>query len=174
MSFADALLPEFDNEMKTTRAMLERVPFGADTTKPNTKSRTLHELASHIANIVRFGEIAANSNERDFSAPGALPPQLYNSSEELLKVFDTNVAASRAAIEKLDDSRMGDTFTLRRGQQVMFAVPRATALRTLLMSHVIHHRGQLSAYFRLNEVPHPPIYGPTAEMQAQQQAAEKA
>ena len=164
MSYVDTLLAEFDTEMKTTRTMLEQVPYGSDATKPANKSRTMHELAAHIANIVRFGDLAINANERDFSAPGAAMPATYGSSEELLKVFDTNVAASRAAIQGLKESTLGDTFTLRRGATVVIALPRAAALRVLLMNHTIHHRGQLSAYFRLNDVAHPPIYGPTAEM----------
>lgn len=164
MRYAETLLAEFDNEMKITRALLEQVPFGKDATKPGDKSRTLHELAAHIANIVRFGDLAISADERDFSAPGAAMPATYGSSEELLKVFDANVAASRKAIQGLDESKLGDTFTLRRGATVVAALPRAAALRVLLMNHTIHHRGQLSAYFRLNDVKHPPIYGPNAEM----------
>ncbi len=164
MSFAATLLPEFDNEMKTTRTMLERVPFGSEINKPNMKSRTMHELAAHIANIARFGDLVVGADERDFSAPGFAMPQTYATSEELLKVFDTNVAASRKAIESVDESTLGTMWTLRRGETVVISMPRGAAIRTLLMSHIIHHRGQLSAYFRLNEVSHPPIYGPTAEM----------
>lgn len=164
MRFADTLLPEFDNEMKTTRTMLEQVPYGKAANKPGSKSRTMIELASHIANIVRFGDLAIGADERDFSKPDTAFPTDYQTSEDLLKAFDTNVAASRAAIEMLDDATLGDTFTLRRGEHVMAALPRAAALRVLLMNHTIHHRGQLSAYFRLNDVSHPPIYGPNAEM----------
>lgn len=164
MPYADTLLAEFDNEMQTTRTMLEQVPFGKDASKPGSKSRTMHELAAHIANIVRFGDLAIGADERDFSAPGAAMPATYSSAEELLKTFDTNVAASRAAIHGIDETKIGDTFTLRRGETVVAALPRAAALRVLLMNHTIHHRGQLSAYFRLNDVPHPPIYGPNAEM----------
>ena len=164
MRYADTLLAEFDNEMKTTRAMLEQVPYGKDATKPGNKSRTMHELAAHIANIARFGDLVIGANERDVSAPGAAMPATFDSSEALLKTFDANAAASRTAIQGLDESTLGDTFTLRRGETVMIALPRAAALRVLLMNHTIHHRGQLSAYFRLNDVTHPPIYGPNAEM----------
>lgn len=164
MSYTDTLLAEFDTEMKTTRTMLEQVPYGKDATKPGSKSRTMHELAAHIANIVRFGDLAIGASERDFSAPGAAVPPTYDDTESLLKAFDANVAASRRAIEGLDESTLGETFTLRRGPTVVAALPRAAALRVLLMNHTIHHRGQLSAYFRLNDVTHPPIYGPNAEM----------
>src|SRR5207237_5418266 len=124
---------------------------------------TMLELASHIANIVRFGDLVLNSDNLDFSKPGAMPPATYASSDELLKTFDRNAAASRKAIESIDDKKLGETWTLRRGEQVMMAMPRAAAVRALLMSHTIHHRGQLSAYFRLTEVPHPSLYGQTSQ-----------
>jgi hypothetical protein len=110
MRYAETLLAEFDDEMKTTRTMLEQVPFGKDATKPGSKSRTMHELAAHIANIVRFGDLAIGADERDFSQPGAAVPASYDSAEELLKTFDANAAASRADIHGLDESRLGDTF----------------------------------------------------------------
>jgi uncharacterized damage-inducible protein DinB len=163
MPFADTFLPEFDNEMRITRTMLERVPYAGDASKPHAKSRTMHELAGHIANIVRFGDLVINADERDFSVPGSMPQPTYSNSAELLKAFDANVAASRKAIESLDDSKLGDMWTLRNGAHVILSMPRAAAIRALLMSHTIHHRGQLSAYFRLNEVEHPSIYGPTAD-----------
>jgi len=163
MRFADTLLPEFDNEMRITRSMLERIPFDKSVTKPNEKSRTLIELGSHIANITRFGSLVVESEERDFQKGPAIP-QAYDSLDTLLAVFDKNVAASRAAIQNLPDEKLNDPWTLRNGETVIARMPRAAALRGFLMSHVIHHRGQLSAYFRLNNIPHPSIYGPTAEM----------
>ena len=164
MRFADTLLPEFDNEMRITRTLLERIPFDHTDTKPNPKSRTLIELASHIANVTRFGAMIVSADERDFAASGPPIVTEYPDSEALLGAFDANVAASRAAIAAIDDSKLGDTWTLRNGANVIIAMPRAAALRALLLSHTIHHRGQLSAYLRLNDIPHPPIYGPTADM----------
>ena len=164
MRFADTLLPEFDNEMRITRTLLARIPFDHTDTKPNPKSRTLIELASHIANIGGFGAMIVNADERDFAAPGPPIVTEYPDSAALLGAFDANVAASRAAIAAIDDSKLGDTWSLRNGANVIIAMPRAAALRVLLLSHTIHHRGQLSAYLRLNDIPHPPIYGPTADM----------
>lgn len=164
MRFADMLLREFDNEMRITRTLLERIPFDHADTKPNAKSRTLIELASHIANLTAFGAVIVNADERDIAAPGPPIVQEYPSAEALLSAFDANVAASRAAIAAIDDSTLGNEWTLRNGVNVIIALPRAAALRTLLMSHMVHHRGQLSAYLRLNNIPHPPIYGPTADM----------
>jgi uncharacterized damage-inducible protein DinB len=164
MKFADTFLPEFDNEMRITRTLLEVIPFDQADTKPNPKSRTLIELASHIANLTRFGAMIGSADERDFSAPGPPIVNAYPDSESLLGAFDTNVVASRAAIAAIDDSKLGDMWSLRNGANVIIAMPRAAALRALLISHLIHHRGQLSAYLRLNDIPHPPIYGPTADM----------
>jgi uncharacterized damage-inducible protein DinB len=163
MPFADTLLPEFDNEMRITRTLLERIPFDQADTKPNPKSRSLIELASHIANLIRLGELIVIADERDFAA-GSPPVSAYPNSQALLGAFDANAAASRKAIAAIDDSKLGDTWTLRNGANVIMAMPRIAALRALMMSHMIHHRGQLSAYLRLNDIPHPPIYGPTAEM----------
>ncbi len=163
MRFADTLLPEFDVEMKTTRTMLERIPFEQDVTRPSEKSRTLVELGSHIANLVALGSRIVESDERDILDPAGAKPDTYDSQDALLGASDRHVAASRQAIVSLDDTRLGDTWTIRAGSKVVIALPRAAALRTLLMSHMIHHRGQLSAYLRLNNIPHPPIYGPTAE-----------
>jgi uncharacterized damage-inducible protein DinB len=162
MPLADTLLPEFDNEMRITRTLLEQIPFTSTVTKPNPKSRTMLELASHIANVTSFGSMIAASNERDTAK--STMPGTYGSSEELLKAFDSNVAASRAAIQGVQDNALNDKWTLKHGERVIIAMPRAAAFRALLMSHMIHHRGQLSAYLRLNDIPHPPIYGPTAEM----------
>ncbi len=164
MRFADTLLPEFDNEMRITRTLLERIPFDQTDTKPNPKSRTLIELASHIANLARFGAMIVKTDEVDFAAPGPPIVTAFPDSAALLGTFDANVAASRAAITAIDDSTLGVTWSLRNGANVIVAMPRAAALRAMLMSHMIHHRGQLSAYLRLNNIPHPPIYGPTADM----------
>lgn len=150
--------------MRITRTLLERIPFNQADTKPNPKSRTLIELASHIANLAGFGAMIVNADERDFAAPGPPIVAAFPDSAALLGAFDANVATSRSAIAALDDSKLGDMWTIRNGANVIMAMPRAAALRGMLMSHMIHHRGQLSAYLRLNNIPHPPIYGPTADM----------
>lgn len=164
MAFSDAFLPEFDNEMKTTRSLLERVPFNDPAWKPHTKSTSLGGLASHLANLAGFGVMIANDSGRDFSK---IPPEQmarqFTSTEALLSAFDANVAASRKAIAAMPDSKLGDPWTLQNGDHVIFTLPRAAVIRTLLMNHIIHHRGQLSVYLRLNDIPLPSIYGPTAD-----------
>lgn len=161
MPFTDAFLPEFDQEMKTTRSLLERVPLDNAAWKPHTKSTALGALAAHIANLSGFGDIIVNQSGRDFA--NYKPVQDPATREDLLARFDENVAKSRAAIAGLQDSTLGDPWTLRNGDHVIFTLPRAAVLRTMLMNHMIHHRGQLSVYLRQNEVPLPSIYGPTAD-----------
>jgi uncharacterized damage-inducible protein DinB len=165
MSFADTFLPEFDQEMKTTRTMLERVPLEKETWKPHTKSTALGALASHIATLAGFGKQIATQTEVNFAPPGAPPrvPPQYHSRDELLQVFDANVRATRDAVASLQPGDLATTWTLKHGDHTIFALPRAAVLRTMLMNHIIHHRGQLSVYLRLNDVPLPSVYGPTAD-----------
>lgn len=167
MPFTDTFLPEFDQEMKTTRSLLERVPLEKADWKPHTKSTGLGALAYHLASLAGFGEMIVKQDGRDFatgdqSAIRAAAAK-QRTRDELLGIFDENVAKSRAAIQSLQDKDLGITWTLRSGEHVIFSLPRAAVLRTLLMNHIIHHRGQLSVYLRLNDVPLPSIYGPTAD-----------
>jgi uncharacterized damage-inducible protein DinB len=161
MAFADSFLPEFDQEMKTTRSLLERVPFDKAAWKPHAKSTGLAALASHVANLVGFGHMIATVDERDM-AKGGMPGN-YDNTEKVLAVFDENVAKTRGAIQALADDKLGTPWTLRMGEHVIMTLPRAAMLRILMMNHIIHHRGQLSVYLRLNDVPLPSIYGPTAD-----------
>ena len=165
MSFADTFLPEFDQEMKTTRSLLERVPTENLAWKPHAKSTALGALASHIANLAGFGTVIVTQTELNFAPKRAAPrvPVQFHSREELLNGFDANVKESRDAISTLADADLGVTWALRNGEHTIFALPRAAVLRTFLMNHIIHHRGQLSVYQRLNDVPLPSIYGPTAD-----------
>lgn len=167
MAFTDTFLPEFDQEMKTTRSLLERVPLEKSDWKPHTKSTSLGALAVHLANLAGFGELIVKQDGRDFGTndQAAIRAAMnkQRTREELLGLFDENVKKSRAALASLQEKDLGTTWTLRNGEQVLFAMPRAAVLRTLLMNHIIHHRGQLSVYLRLNEVPLPSIYGPTAD-----------
>jgi uncharacterized damage-inducible protein DinB len=165
MPFADSFLPEFDQEMQTTRTLLERVPLGGAEWKPHAKSMSLVNLASHIANLSGFGAMIATQTEVDMGSPAsaANAQARYGSISELLGAFDAKKKMARDAIASLPDSDLMTTWTLRMGDQVILSMPRVAALRTLMMNHIIHHRGQLSVYLRLNDVPLPSIYGPTAD-----------
>ena len=161
MAYADRFLPEFDNEMKTTRSLLERVPMDKASWKPHAKSRTLGELADHLAGIVHFGTLISTTTELD----GVRFPRqpAATSTAQILERFDENVANARRAIASMSEDDVTAIWTFKFGDHVIFALPRPGALRALVMSHSIHHRGQLSVYLRMLDVPLPSIYGPTAD-----------
>ena len=163
MSIAASVLPEFDQEMATTRTMLERVPEARAQWTPHVKSWTLGQLASHIGNPPRLGLIAMEADELDVSAPGGARTPEFDSTANLIRTFDENVRRARAAIESASDSDMMEPWTLRRAGKTVWTLPRAAVLRSFILSHMIHHRGQLSVYLRLSDVPLPSVYGPSAD-----------
>jgi uncharacterized damage-inducible protein DinB len=160
MSISAALLPEFDHEMATTRKTLERVPEENLAWKPHQKSMSLGQLASHIAEMPGWGVAGLTMDSLDMAN---YKPWLGSSRQEILGVFDKNVAAARTAIEGADDARYMTNWSLTRGGQTMMTMPKIAVVRTFVLNHVIHHRGQLSVYLRLNNVAVPSIYGPSAD-----------
>ncbi|CAA9302493.1 MAG: hypothetical protein AVDCRST_MAG68-574 [uncultured Gemmatimonadetes bacterium] len=165
MPIAQTLLPEFDREMATTRTLLERVPADRAAWRPHERSTALGDLAAHIANLAGFAVPTVSQTEIDMSPPEgpAYTPPSFTTTEALLATFDANVAASRAAIAGISDEDAMVPWSLKAGGHTIFSMPRAGVLRGMLMNHIIHHRGQLSVYLRLNDVPLPSIYGPTAD-----------
>ena len=166
MAIKDALLPEFDHEMATTRRLLERVPEAEFEWKPHAKSMSLGQLAAHIANIPLWGSATLASTVFDLDAlPADTRPQLPASRAALLEAFDAKVAAARDQLTPTTDAELMAPWTLKKGGQEVFTMPRISAIRSFVMNHLIHHRGQLSVYLRLKDVPLPSIYGPTADEQ---------
>lgn len=167
MAIRDAFLPEFDHEMATTRKTLERVPEANTDWKPHDKSMSMGRLAGHLAELPSLVPLALERDSMDFRPPGAPPrqPNVMSTRAKLLEDFDKNVAAARGAIAKSSDDDLKKIFTLQAGGKTIFSLPRTAALRSFVMNHVIHHRGQLSVYLRLNNVPVPSIYGPSADEQ---------
>lgn len=163
MPISASVLPEFDTEMATTRTLLERVPESRAAWTPHTKSRTLGELASHIANLPRLGLITMESDELDVAPPDGDATPGFSNTAELVRIFDDNVKRARAAIESASDSDLMEAWTLRRAGRTVWTLPRAAVLRSFILSHMIHHRGQLSVYLRMTDVPVPAVYGPTAD-----------
>ena len=165
MPIAQQLLPEFDHEMATTRTLLARVPDAAASWRPHAKSMSMGELAQHIVNVVQLAHPIVHLPAFDFAAPEAKPyvTPKYTSTTALVDMFDRNVKIARDAIGAAADPAMGEGWTLRAGPKTIMSLPRAATLRTLILSHIIHHRGQLSVYLRLNEVPVPAIYGQSAD-----------
>jgi uncharacterized damage-inducible protein DinB len=162
MALVDGLLPEFDREMGVTRRVLAAVPFTNPDWKPHTKSKSMRELSSHVVGVVRLGLFVLTSTELDTGASFQRPPD-PSSSEELLKRFDDLVANVRKELTGRGDGEMMVPWSMKRDGRELFTLPRASAWRTFVISHLIHHRGQLSVYLRLNDVPVPPVYGPTAD-----------
>lgn len=166
MSIAESLLPEYDHELATTRRVLERVPEAEFAWKPHAKSMSLGQLAGHVANLpwwlsmtlaAPFYDLNSQDNESRLDGPA--------SKEALLKEFDEKVKNARASLAKTSDAEMMAPWTLKAGDNEIFTIPRVAAVRTFVMNHLIHHRGQLSVYLRLKDVPVPSIYGPTADEQ---------
>jgi uncharacterized damage-inducible protein DinB len=166
MAIKDALLPEFDHEMATTRRLLERLPDAEFAWTPHERSMSLGRLAAHIANLPYWGSVTLDTTVFELDS---LPPdsqrQLATTRSALVKEFDGKVAAARAKLAAATDAELLTPWTLKKGGQEMFTMPRISALRSFVMNHIIHHRGQLSVYLRLRNVPLPPIYGPTADEQ---------
>jgi uncharacterized damage-inducible protein DinB len=165
MAITDALLPEYDHEMATTRRLLDRVPETEFAWKPHDKSMTLGQLSGHLANIPTWCSAVLDAAEFDLASIGEARPRAPESHDRLLKEFDTKVAAARASLAARSDAELRTPWTLRRGSYEIFTLPRISAIRSFVMNHSIHHRGQLSVYLRLKNVPVPAMYGPTADEQ---------
>ena len=165
MTIAQMLVPEFDHEMATTRTLLERVPDAAAAWKPHQKSMSMGELASHIAAMPGWVDQILTETELDFATPAGAQLQTpkFESTRALVEMFDRNVKAARSRIAATSDAEMGVAWALRNGDHRILSMPRAAIVRSFILSHVIHHRGQLSVYLRLRDVPLPSIYGPTAD-----------
>jgi uncharacterized damage-inducible protein DinB len=168
MPITQALLPEFDHEMANTRKALERVPEDKFAWKPHEKSMALGRLATHIAELPGWIPQTLESESFDVAPPGAPPfqPKTAGSRAEILEIFDKNVAAARTAIGGASDAQWMVRWTLLRGGQAMFSLPRIAVFRGMMMNHTVHHRAQLGVYLRLNDVPVPALYGPSADEQA--------
>lgn len=165
MALKDALLPEFDHEMASTRRTLERVPEDKLDWKPHPKSMALGGLATHLAQIPSWVVQTIELDELDVAPPekGQLRAELKRSRKELLAAFDAHVAAARAALAGATDERLRGPWTLLAGGRKVFTLPRMGALRGFILNHSIHHRAQLGLYLRMNDVPVPAIYGPSAD-----------
>ncbi len=165
MPLSAVFLPEFDHEMRTTRAVLERVPENAAAWKPHPKSSSLGDLAEHVSAIVRYGMATLQLPELDFASPAnaRFKSPEFTTTRALVDRFDVNVRDVRQALGSVTDADFKAPWTLRVGDHTIFSLPRSAALRSFIFSHLIHHRGQLSVYLRLRDVPVPPIYGPSAD-----------
>jgi DinB family len=162
MALSEALLSEFDQEMANTRRSLERVPGDKFDWKPHPKSMTLGSLATFLAILPSWGTTTIAQDSLDLLGP-APPAPAASSAKDLLELFDKNAADARRTIAGASDQHLMKPWTLLKGGKSLLSQPRIAVLRSFVMNHMIHHRGQLSVYLRMNDVPVPAIYGPSAD-----------
>jgi uncharacterized damage-inducible protein DinB len=165
MTIAESFLPEFDREMGLTRRLLDRLPDGQFAWKPHEKSMSLGRLAEHLAELPGWAKVTILESGIDTSAsrpPGYTAPA---SRAATLALFDRNVAEARAALAGRTDAELLAPWTLKAGGKEVFTMPKAIVLRGFVMNHMIHHRGQMTVYLRLQNIALPSIYGPSADEQ---------
>jgi uncharacterized damage-inducible protein DinB len=164
MSIADALIAEAAHEAGATRKVLERLPADKFGWQPHEKSMTLGRLASHVADNAEWGTQTMKTTELDFD-PSNYKPWIAASTAELLAKFDKCLADFLAALRGKPDSEFMVPWTLKGNGQPFFTLPRVAVLRSMILNHTVHHRGQLTVYMRLLGIPVPAIYGPSADEQ---------
>jgi uncharacterized damage-inducible protein DinB len=167
MALNEALLAEFDHEMANTRKTLVVVPDDKFDWKPHAKSMTVRQLALHLALFPSWTMEIFDRTSLDIAPPGEPPyqPPVVNSRQELLEIFDRDVAKARKGLEAASDRQLMESWTLLAGGKTIFSMPRMAAVRSMVMNHMIHHRAQLGVYLRLNDLPVPGLYGPSADEQ---------
>jgi uncharacterized damage-inducible protein DinB len=161
MSISATLLPEFDMEMANTRRTLERIPTDKFGWQPHAKSFTMGKLATHLATLPTWTGVTLATSELDLALPFDQPKPA--TTEEVLEVFDKNIAEARKALAGAADDVFFQPWTLKNGEHVIFSLPKVAVLRGFVVNHIIHHRGQMTVYLRLNDIPVPSIYGPSAD-----------
>lgn len=164
MTLGQILTAELKYEAVSTRKMLERIPSDKLAWKPHEKSMTLERIAGHIVEMISWTKETLTQDELDFSKFDYTPKQ-YTDSAELVADLDKNVAEAIETLNNASDETMAGNWTMRNGEQIYFTMPKAAVMRSFVMNHIIHHRGQMSVYLRLLDIPVPPIYGPTADEQ---------
>ncbi len=167
MGMSAEFLPEFDAEMAAARRTLERIPEDKLAWKPHEKSMLLGRLAGHIAELPGMGVRVMKDDVLDFAnRPAGAPaskPTVAESQKHVLELFDKNVAALRAGIASASDEHWGRNWKLSIGERKLYDGTRMGAMRRMVVNHIIHHRAQLGVYLRLNGVPVPSVYGPSAD-----------
>ena len=163
MALTDLLLPEFDHEMAVTRRVLERVPLQDADWKPHPKSMSLGELATHLAYVPTWMRVTLRGDGYEMSGDAGERHAVPRTTAELLAAFDRHTTEARQILAAASDAEMMAPWTLRAGEHVVFTQPRAGVLRGFILSHLVHHRGQMTVYLRLRDVPVPSVYGPSAD-----------
>jgi uncharacterized damage-inducible protein DinB len=157
-----SIIPELKQEAAQTKKILEKVPFDQWQWKPHEKSMALGRLATHVAELSKWITMCINTDELDFSKR-EYKANVFESREQLLQHLDQNVQEALATLEKTTDAQLLENWTLRNGEHVIFTMPKIAVIRSMAMNHMIHHRGQLSVFLRLLDIPIPGMYGPSAD-----------
>jgi uncharacterized damage-inducible protein DinB len=161
MALIDGMLQELEQEALTTRRVLERVPDSQLSWRPHPKARTLGELALHVAMVPgAVAELVASQST--VQAPQFDDPR-PNSAAELIPALDESIAKAKKVLSGMDDATLMSTWRMMKGERELMAIPRVAMLRSIMLNHWYHHRGQLSVYLRELDVPIPSIYGPSAD-----------
>lgn len=163
MTVHESFLPDFDHEIASTHRLLERVPASDLAWAPHERSFSLGDLAMHLARLVGWARTILDQDFYDLKSASAAQPPAEFSLTDVLSTFDRHAAAVRERLLTMADAELVAPWELRNGAEVLMSMPRITALRRFVLHHLVHHRGQLSVYLRLRNVPLPPLYGPTAD-----------
>jgi uncharacterized damage-inducible protein DinB len=163
---AQMLLPELESEMATMRKVCSRIPEASFGYQPHEKSMTMGRLAGHIAEMLSWGTVTLQSPNFDIN-PGEGSQEweafVPKTSSELMEKLERSIKEFRTALEAVSDEAMQEPWSLLSAGQTLFTMPRIACVRSMILNHLIHHRGQLSVYLRLNNIPVPSIYGPSAD-----------
>jgi uncharacterized damage-inducible protein DinB len=155
------VLGDAEPELASTRRVLERFPDGKGDWRPHTKSRTIGQLASHVAALPGLGILIVKTEGLD--AATRPPLNEVGTAAELLAIFDARTQELRAAMAQVNEGMLDQSWTLGAGGRVFIRLPKRQALRTIFLNHLIHHRAQMGVYYRLLDIPVPILYGPTAD-----------
>jgi uncharacterized damage-inducible protein DinB len=164
MAIRDSLLPELDHELASTRKVLAAIPEAKTGFRPHPKSWTLGELSLHVASVLTWMPRTMTTTELELDPPGGWKRPTFESAAATLALFDEHAHAARAALAEASDADFAVPWTLKMRGHALFTLPRGACVRSMVFSHVIHHRGQLTVYLRLCDVPVPQVYGPTADV----------
>jgi len=162
MPLNKSFLDELETEARPTRKMLERVPLDKADWAPHKKSTPLGRLATHIAELPGWTSVTLDFSELDF-AKFDYKPRVADSTSELINIYEENLEKAEQSLKKAKDEVFSEEWTLRNGEQIYFTLPKIVVLRSTFFNHIVHHRGQLSVYLRLLDIPLPGVYGPTAD-----------
>jgi uncharacterized damage-inducible protein DinB len=160
-NIATGLLGELDYEITATKKCLERIPENLFDYKPHEKSMTMIQLAKHVAEMFSWVTVTCNSDQLDFATD--YKPVEIATNAELVEFLDKNIADAQAALKNTSDEDMHKDWTLRNGEQIYFTMSKIATIRTFALNHIYNHRGQLTVYMRLNDIPVPSLYGPSAD-----------